>query len=74
MATRRRELDIDLNAPPPPDNGQLDGGDFHMTSNGHHYPKHGSPEQEGGESFGEDGMPRRKIQTRFSKRKVGAPS
>ena len=71
MVTRRRELDIDLNAPPPPDNGHLDG-DFHMTANGHHHHRQrGSPEQQdGGESFGEDGMPRRKIQTRFSKRKV----
>jgi len=72
MATRRRELDIDLNAPPPPDNGHLDG-DFQMTSNGHHHRLRGSPQQEGGEWFGEDGMPRRKIQTRFSKRKVSAP-
>ena len=66
MVMRRRELDIDLNAPPPPDNGQQDG-DFHVH-NGH--PRRGSPEHEGGDSFGEDGMPRRKIQTRFSKRKV----
>ena len=61
MVTRRRELDIDLNAPPPSDSSQQDG-DFGV----HHGHSHGSPD----DSVGDEDPTRRKIQTRFSKRKV----
>jgi hypothetical protein len=63
---RRRELDIDLNAPPPPDHVQQ--GDDRMHDSRRLAVN--SQEQDGSESVGDEETTGRKPETRFSKRKA----
>ena len=66
MTMRRRELDIDLNAPPPPDHVQP--GEYRMHDS-RRLAVH-SQEQDGSESVGDEETTGRKPETRFSKRKA----